>query len=405
MGKLLFRLALRNALRNRRRSAYTVAAVSFGLFCLMIFQALKVGLHEEMVRSTVNLDAGSVAVHPAGYEPNLAALLPLKDPGLVEKAAVESGTSALARRIRTPGLVLAGEKSAGVLISGIDTASEPKITFIKDRVTKGAYPGEGGGLLISENLAGPLKAAVGDEIALMAQDSSGKAVVRRFRVAGEYRTALASFDRSHVFLPSGELGSFLRADGVSTEVAMRAGEGGAEALAAALRTKLDPAIYKVMTWKEIAPDVDQLIRLNDSTMELLIAIVFAIVAMGIVNTMSMAVYERFHEIGVMLAMGAGPRTVFSLFLIESTALGFLSALVGSVAGLAACYYLSIHGVDLTSLTSSNEYFATSHVLKAHIRLYDVIWENALTVLTAVAAGVFPALKAVRLEAVEAINHV
>lgn len=402
---MLLKVAVRNATRNRRRSAYTVLAVAFGLFCLIIFQALKVGLHEEMVRSTVNLDAGSAAVFAAGHEPNLATLLPMREP---EKVFYELGKIPgvrAAARLRAPGLALAREKSTGVIITGIDPEAEPKITFIKDSVTSGSYPGPEGGLLVSENLAGPLKIGVGDELAIMAQDVSGKAVVRKIKVAGLFRTALSSFDRSHVFLSSGEMGDFLRAKGAVTEIAVSAPAGTEDELAAKLKKVLDPSRHKVLTWREIAPDVDQLIRLNDSTMTLLIIIVFAIVAMGIVNTMSMAVYERFHEIGVMSAMGAGPGTVFSMIVLESAMLGVLSAAVGSLSGLAACAYLSVYGVDLTSLTSANEYFATSHVLKAHLLMEDLFWENLLTVVTATLAGVFPAMKAVRMEAVEALGHV
>lgn len=402
---MILKVAARNAVRNRRRSAYTVLAVAFGLMCLIVFQALKVGLHAEMVRSTVELDTGLVQVHAAGYEPNLASLKPLPEPERVQKALAEAGAEDSALRIRVPALLLAREKSSTVLLTGVDPVAEPRITFISERLTAGSYPDAAGGALVGGELAKTLGVGVGDELSLLVQDATGKAAARRVRVGGLYRTALAGFDRTHVYVESGALGDLIGARGVLTEAAAKGEPGSEEALAARIRGKLDPAIYQVRTWKEIAPDVDQLTRLNDSTMTLLIAIVFAIVAMGIVNTMSMAVFERFHEIGVMLAMGARPGTVFKLIIAESAALGLLSALVGSLLGVAACAYLARYGVDLTSLTSANQYFATSHVLKARLLWSDLLWANALTVATATAAGIFPALKAVRMEAVEALGHV
>ena len=402
---MLIRVAARNALRNGRRTAYTVLAVAFGLLCLIVFQALKVGLHAEMVRSTVELDAGLVQIHGVGYEPNLASLKPLPEPEKVVKGLINAGATGWALRTRVPALLLAKEKSSTVLLTGIDPEREPSVTFVSARITKGAYPDRSGGVLLPENLAQPLGVGVGDEVSLMAQDASGRAVVRKFRIGGLYRTALQSFDRTHLFIEGGALREFLRAENVYTE-AVAVNEPGDEAtLAAQLRASLDPAKFQVRTWKEAAPDVDQLIRLNDSTMGLLIAIVFAIVAMGIVNTMSMAVFERFREVGVMLALGARPRTVFTLIVLESTAIGVLSAALGTLLGVAACGYLAKYGVDLTSLTSSNEYFATSHILKARLTLPDLAWENGLTILTASLAGVLPAAKAVRLEVVEALGHV
>lgn len=402
---MIIRVAARNAVRNKRRSAYTVLAVAFGLMCLIVFQALKVGLHSEMVRSTVELDTGSVQVHATGYEPNLASLKPLGDHERAVEALKSAGALAVAERVRVPALLLARDKSSTVVLTGIDPAAEPRITFIKEKMTKGAYPDAAGSILLAEGLAETIGLGVGDELSLMAQDGSGKAVARKFKVGGLYRTALAGFDRTHVYLEAEALRDFIRTPGVVTELVAKGEEGGEEELAARVRPLLDPAKFQVRTWKEIAPDVDQLTRLNDSTMTLLIAIVFAIVAMGIVNTMSMAVFERFHEIGVMLAMGAKPSTIFALIVAESAALGVLSALVGSALGLIACAYLSRYGVDLTSLTSANHYFATSHVLKAKLLWSDLVWANLLTIATATLAGVFPAQKAVRLEAVEALGHV
>lgn len=401
---MLLKLAARNALRNPRRSAYTILAVSFGLFCLIVFTALKVGLHREMVRSTVNLDTGSLQIHAAGFQPNLASLKPLKNKEAVEAALKAEGVEVFAARLRSPALILAREQSSTVLVTGVDPEREGALTFIRDSVVKGSYVGGSGGVVMGENIAQGLGVGLGDEITLMAQDAGGKAVARKFRVEGLYATALASFNRTHLFLHRDALADFLRAGDAVTEIAARVEEERVEAVAKALEARLDPKVHQVRTWKEAAPDVWQLINLNDSTMALLTLIVFAIVVMGIVNTMSMAVYERFHEVGVMLGMGAGPRAIFSVFMLESAVLGVLSAFAGTLFGLLACLYLAEYGVDLTSLTSSNEYFATSHVLKAHLLLSDLLWQNLLTIAAALLAGVFPALKAVRLEAVEALNH-
>ncbi|HEX7514876.1 MAG TPA: hypothetical protein VF393_04725, partial [archaeon] len=81
-GFLLFtHIALRNVRRNARRSQFTIIAIAFCILCLIVFQALKAGLHRAMVRSTVQLDAGSLQVHAAGYEENLAALRQIPAPG------------------------------------------------------------------------------------------------------------------------------------------------------------------------------------------------------------------------------------------------------------------------------------------------------------------------------------
>ena len=93
-----------------------------------------------------------------------------------------------------------------------------------------------------------------------------------------------------------------------------------------------------------------------------------------------------------------------MILAESAFLGLFASILGSFMGWLACLYLGRYGIDLTSLTSSNQYFAQSHILKSHLLLSDLGWANLLTLSTSALAGVFPALKAVRLEVVEALNH-
>lgn len=402
---LTLRIALRNLRRNPRRSFYTIAAIAFGLLCLLVFQSLKVGLHREMVASTIGLDAGSLQIHARGYQPNLAVLKPLPDPAKVEAALRRTGCTAFARRLKTPALLLAGKESSSVLLSGIEPGREPRVTFIASKVVAGAYPAAGAGVLIGRSLAKALGVGVGDKLTLMAQSAFGRPVYRRFPIAGIYQSALASFDRSHVYLSLGDLQNFLDAKGVVTEIAARFPLPQVAAKAASLRRALPAAQYDVGTWQKIAPDVVQLISLNDATMGVLIVIVFAIVALGIVNTMSMVVFERFRELGILAAIGTSPGRLVAMIVVESGCLGLLAAAVGTLLGLAACGWLGCYGIDLTAFTSHNQYFATSHVLKAHLLVRDLVAANLITLATALVGGLYPAWKGARLEPARAVRHV
>ena len=396
-------IAFRNVRRNSRRSLLTVLAIAFGLFCLIVFQALKVGLHREMIVSTVRLDAGSLQIHARGYEPNLANLTPLPAPATVAAALQEGGITRYARRLKAPALVLAGPKSSSVLVSGIEPAREPEVTFIASRLLEGSYPAEGNGVLISSGLAKTLELGVGDELTLMAQSAFGRPVVRRLPVGGIYRTDLSSFDQTHIFLDLTDLQRLLDTGDAVTEIAASLPIGAEGEAAGRLRERLGED-YQVSSWQQVAPDVVQIIALNDATMQLLIGIVFAIVALGIVNTMSMVVFERFRELGVLAAIGTTPGRLIGMITLEASFLGLFAAVIGSAAGGLACAWLARYGLDLTSFTSHNQYFATSHVLKAHLLAGDFIAANLITVATALLAGLYPAWKASRLDPARAIRH-
>jgi len=398
------RIGFRNIRRNARRSIFTILAISFGLFCLIVFQALKVGLHREMLYSTLNQDAAAVQVHAAGFESNLALLQPLERVDTVEKAIAAAGLTTFAPRIKSPALVLAGQRSSSVLLSGVVPDREKKVTFVGDRITAGSYLSAPDSLVIGQALADSLQVKLGAEVTLMVQSMFGRATARKFAIGGIYHTELASFDRSHLYLQLSAAQDLLDADGVVTEIAIRTAPEKAAAPAGILKSSLGDA-YQVWPWQQNLPDLEQLIELNDATMGLLVLIVFAIVAMGISNTMTTVIYERFREFGTFAAIGTPPGGIVAFVVLESFFLGVFSAIFGSVAGMAACSLLARHGLDLSRFISANQYFSAGHVLKAYLLPGDLLLAVGVTLATALLAGLYPAFKASRLQPVEALAHV
>lgn len=400
----LLRLAIRNIWRAPRRTLLTMAAIAFGLYCLIVFQALKAGLHREMVASAVELDVTSLQILPAGRGDGLTRLRPLADPALVLARLAERPEAAASPRLRAPGLVTSPAGSAAVLVTGVDPAAEARVTIVAGRVTGGSYLPPGGGVLLGEALAENLSVKVGDEVTVVVQTLFGQPASRRLPVSGLYRTALASFDRAHVFLDLAAARRLLGADEVTTALAVQVPPGSEGEVVNWLRERLPADRYRVVPWQELAPDVTQLIELNDGTMTLLALIFFIIVALGIVNTMGMSVMERTTEFGVLAAIGIRPGQIILLVIGEALALGVLSAFIASLAGIATCGYLGVHGIDLTHLTSANQHFANSHVLKSHLVAGDVVLANLVGLVTALTAGLVPAWRASRLAPAEALRR-
>lgn len=398
-------IALRNIFRQRRRSVLTIVAISFSVFCIIVFQALKTGLHQKMVEGSLGLDHGTIQIHASGYEANVTKFQPLAAAGDIEKILKQAGLSRYSMRIKAPALILAGPRSSSIVISGIQPDQEKKITFIHQRLTAGNYviPGTAS-LLIGRPLAESLKLNVGDKVSLMLQDVFGKAVVKKLVIGGLFETGIASFDQSRLYLPLSILQEILDVGDEVTEIAVAAAPAEAQRLASLLSNNLDKELYQVKSWQEMTPDLVQLIELNDATFKLLVIIVFFIVAMGIANTMNSVIFERFKEFGVMSAIGTTPFEIVSLVSLESFFLGVFSCFAGSIAALLVCTYLSTHGIDLTHFTSSNQYFAAGSVLKAFVLPKDILSANLVTLLTAIVAGLYPAIKASQLNPVDALNY-
>jgi len=401
---LFMTMALRNVIRNRRRSSFTVLAMSFGLCCLIIFQGLKSGLHLEMINSTISVDTGSIQIHGADQQGNTENFNPVDDPEQVGRILQRIGINQFSYRIKGPALLLTGHRSSSVLLSGIVPSTEPSITFIRDKLVAGTYLGQNNHLLISERLATDLHLQLGDRLTIMLQRLDGTPVNKTLVVGGLFHTALASFDRRQVFL---SLETFQHIIGAHndfvTEIVCRTDLNQLQNQISLLQNTLPAETYTVKPWQEIAPDVVQLIELNDATMTILILIVFLIVAMGIANTITVILYERFHELGIMSAIGTRPGEMMLILLSESFFLGLVGALLGTLLGTGASLYLARYGVDLTSMTSTNQYFANSHILKSNLQFNDVALANLLVLLTTMMASIYPAWKAAYSKPLQAIT--
>ncbi len=389
--KLYLVMAFRNLWRHPRRTILNLTAIAFGLACLIVFQALKEGLHLEMLKSTVNLETASLQVRPAKglFLKNASELVSrLKVLGLP-----------LSPRLRLPALALHQGEPLSVLLCGIDPSRERHLTIIARRVVAGTYEIRNG-LLIGSALAEKWHLKVGDRLRLVIPTPFGVTLKKSFPVEGIYRTELRSFDLTHLYLPLKELQQWLGLRDQVTEIALLTPYHQEASWARRIRPLVSP--HQVLTWEEVAPEVKQIMDINDATLWIMILIVFAIVALGIANTVTTSIFERFRELGILSALGTPPEGLVGLLLLEGSMLGLLACLGGSLLGLAVSLYFHRYGLDLSSLTSANQHLATSHVLHAEVRPVMVLVSNAVTLLTVLAGSLFPALKVARLDPLEAI---
>ncbi|SDB26695.1 putative ABC transport system permease protein [Desulfonatronum thiosulfatophilum] len=135
------------------------------------------------------------------------------------------------------------------------------------------------------------------------------------------------------------------------------------------------------------------------TLQLIAAVAILAAAFGIINTMMTATYERKREIGILQALGATRKVIFSVFVMESGLYGLFGGICGVAGGMLA-------SVIVTPYISENA-FTTLMKGSGSGNVFDVtviLGAMTLSILVAVIAGVYPAWRAARLSPVEAISH-
>lgn len=145
------------------------------------------------------------------------------------------------------------------------------------------------------------------------------------------------------------------------------------------------------------------------------AVSLLVAAINIINTMTMAIYERTREIGIMKVLGCEVMSIRSMFLLESSGIGFLGGLIGVVLSVGASTLLNHLGdiaaafggsIDLSGLMGNGAFYYSSSGASVISIIPPWLLLAALLFATLIGlvAGILPANKAVQISALEAIRH-
>jgi putative ABC transport system permease protein len=126
-------------------------------------------------------------------------------------------------------------------------------------------------------------------------------------------------------------------------------------------------------------------------------ILISIVLISILNVMIMSVYERVKEIGTISAMGTPPKTIVKLFLVEGLLLGILGAVLGGIISI-----LIVQGLDMMQISYS---FGrqSNLILEPILAFKDIVVVGVIVIFISLIASISPAIKASKLDPVEALR--
>ncbi len=418
---MVFQLAFRNSLRNRRRTLLTAVAISLSFAMLLVFLGIGDGVHENMAEIGVSMGLGDVVVHAQGYsdDPTLDRLI--KDPGKLEKAMRNvPGVQHVAARLRTDALITAGATSVGVELSGVDPAVESTVSKIDSPEAiiaghalapeKGPRPRSAlPPVVIGKELAHTLDVQVGDRVTLTLRPAGGGDTRSgAYEVHGIFSTGIQEFDAFWAEVPLSDAQRLAAAGhGVTMLAAVLDNISNTPEATASVQKALTGDNAEVLSWMKAAPDLYSFIVVDEGGLYVMMAIVFVVVAAGILNTLLMSVLERTREFGVMLALGTTPGRVLAIVLSEAFMLGLFATAIGLGIGLLANHHFATVGIDIKDWYGSNSEMGGILLPKqvyAHLYLSKVLWSSAIILGLVMLGAVYPALRAARLQPVEAIRH-
>jgi len=400
-------MAWRNIWRNRLRSWVIIVAVALGIWAAIFMTGFAQGMVTGMVENTVSHITSHLQIHHPDYleDPSLkAAITPIH--ALNQQIKALDGIKAFASRTLVNGMIATSRGTRGVQIVGIQKEAESDLTQLPQKLTEGTYF-EGkkrNPILIGKDLAEKLKLKIRSKVVLNFQNRNGTVTAGAFRVVGFYDKGNEQLNESQVYVDHKDLNRLLGhlEQPIFHELAVLLGEGVSLVDVQSSLKEAHPDL-SIQNYGEVSPDL----KMYESQMGISSAIYLGIIMLalifGIINTMLMAVLERYRELGMLMAIGMNKRRVFFMIMLETLLLSLIGAPIGLLLGVITAWYFGTYGIDLSSYSDALKQFGMNPIIYFKIS-QSLFWQVPISIsITAILASIYPALKAISLKPVEAIR--
>ncbi len=412
---ILLRLATRGVLREARRSLLTASAMALGLALLMFTRSLADGGHEDWINAGVRMGSGHVVFQRPGFRESrsLDDRLSGHQTGaaVAALARLEGPLAPLATTVRltTNGLASSASSALPVVIEGVDPETEVAFSQAAQRLTEGRYlePGDRLGAYVGQGVAERLGLSLGSRFVLTAQSAEGDIQGQLVRVVGVFRTGLPEVDEGLVHIPISTARSWLGVGDAATTVGaiLRTSRVVPDAVQA-VRSDVAEDDIRVLGWREAYPELDAALRIDDYGDYVFLGILFAIVALAVLNTVLMAVLHRKREFAVLQALGLTPAETGLVVFTEGVLLTALAGVVGMVAGVVLTWVFFRNGLDFSVFMSEEMTFGgivIDPVIVPDFRFVQVLQSLFSIVVVGTVASIYPAYHATRIDVGEALK--
>lgn len=403
----LIRIALRNVFRNKRRSILNIIALSLATALMVLGLGWVEGYHTYVYRAMQNFESGEVQLIPQGYLEE-GRRMPL-DINLPDYASLKGRLKSIAGVREATGRIdfslRLSNRAESIYLVGraIDPESEANTTVLADYIKEGSYLGENrGGILIGKELAKRMGVEPGDTVYVAAQDRYGVENFTDIRVAGIFHYGFPPIDKNVVFLDLEQAMRLLDMEDRVTRVVMRLDPSLTPAEGAEL-LKAETLPGEIYSWKRFAQATVSAVEADSNTFYLMLVILYLLIVLGLLNSMSMSVHERTREIGTLKAIGMKRRSVVLMLMAESAWLALIAAFVAVLISLPLIWYLGSIGIDISAQLPEEIPVPFGEQFYANFKVKHFLLSIGVASLSALLGTLRPAWKASRLAVADAMR--
>ncbi len=359
---MLFKMAFRNVLRNKRRSILTAVGIIIAVMLIIYAQALFTGMIGNMIENTAHIKTGHVRIVTPEYL-RREKLFPLEEavyitPALDSVIDATPEVEAFTYRIPFGVLLSKDERSKPAFGTAIDVEREKGFLDLsgENYLIEGSYlEASDEAILIGKGLAEELGFKVGDSLVIITSTAYGSPSGMNLTIKGIVQLGHANLDDNAFYIPLAAGQQLLDLKGRAAEVLVLLDtKDNSEKVASRWQAEAGEAMgLKFVPWQQ--DDLLSMMSMAFRIYWVIYAIILLIASATIINTMLMAVFERIKEIGILKAMGMRGNRILWLLTAEASMIGLFGALIGAVLGVILALiapqvnFSSLAGQDMGSI--------------------------------------------------------
>ncbi|WP_353172699.1 lipoprotein-releasing ABC transporter permease subunit [Acinetobacter rudis] len=310
------------------------------------------------------------------------------------------------------GMITAQGQVSGVLVTGIEPKLEKKVSIIQDHMVEGSIDqlkqGEFG-IVLGKQLTDNLGLSLNDKVTLVLPEATPSAAgiiprFKRFTLVGIFSIG-ADVDSAMGYIALNDAATLLRQpDG-----------------AQAIRMKLDniflapeisqqiarelPGTFFASDWTYTHGNLFNAIQMEKAMVSLLLFLIVLVAAFNIVSSLVMVVTDKKADIAILRTLGASPRTITKIFMVQGTIIGVIGTLSGAVLGVVFASSVSslLGWINTTfGLHLFDSYFI--NYLPTYLRWQDVLLIVSVSLILSFLATIYPAWRAAKIQPAEALRY-
>jgi len=386
-------------------SASSMVGMTLGVAVLILVLSVMNGFDQELRERILGMVPHGVIYERGGVQDWQS---------LAEEVEAFPGVVAAAPLTRLQGMMAYQGRVQGAMITGIEPSAEASVSILPDHLVDGELSSlqDGGfNVVLGEILARRLHLVIGDKVTLMLPEATLSPAgilprIKRLTVTGIFSVG-AELDANLAVIHIQDARKLARLAGQAQALRIKTDDlFQAPKVVWELVSQLE-GVYSGSDWTRTHGNLFQAIKMEKTMIGLLLLIIVAVAAFNIISTLVMVVTDKQADIAILRTMGASPRTILQIFMVQGLAIGFVGVAIGTVLGILAALSISdiiawIESISGVQFLNGDVYFIS--YLPSQLLWSDVAMITSSGLVLSFLATIYPAVRASKIQPAEALRY-